>query len=129
MGNYGNAAVRAAKSLASGRQMSPREAWDDAVMIEYPTQSESRKKGCPRGAFIGLCEAGFVSGVTRTGSDKLSKNGEYAVAAVKAVRRNPALARSRSDLWRLACLDQPKAQNGQMDVVLALLTAGMLNSA
>ncbi|MVA97128.1 hypothetical protein GN330_07680 [Nitratireductor sp. CAU 1489] len=129
MGKYGNVAINAASSLASRQYDSPREAWHAAVKMEYPTQTASQEKGCPRGAFIGLCEAGLVRGIEYAATGRQTKNGGYAVAAVESLRLNPALASDKSALWRQACPDQPKKENGQMDVVLTLLDAGLLNAS
>ncbi|MFC3722288.1 DUF6979 family protein [Neoaquamicrobium sediminum] len=126
MGSYGNVAVRAARSLETGAHLSPSDAWKDAAICEYPTQAASRKKACPRGAFIGLCEADLIRGATSTKLHSPSRNGEYAVAAANVLRDNPHLATDKKALWLIACPDQPKRPNNQMDVVIALYNAGLL---
>ena len=54
-------------------------------------------------------------------------NGQYAIRAAKALQASPSLQFDRVDLWRKSCLDNQKAHNGQMDVVVALSQAGLLN--
>ncbi len=85
----------------------------------YPTSSAARKKGAPRGAFLGLCEAGLVKGIP-AGQYSASKiNKDYAVHAAKLlVEGTPAS--SRSALWRAVAGSGEEQENGQIDVVLAL---------
>jgi len=60
MTQYGKAAVEAAKTLSN-----PEYAWDQACNTLCGTQSSSEKP-CPRSVFLGLCEEGFVKGVSQT---------------------------------------------------------------
>lgn len=55
---YGEAALMAARS--SSVDTSPAARWKNAMERLYPTNPSVRKKGCPRGAFLGLCEDGLV---------------------------------------------------------------------
>ena len=61
MGKYGDAAVQATNLIRQGGYH-PRDAWKTAVRHQFPTQKSAREKGCPRAAYLGLCEAGIVRG-------------------------------------------------------------------
>ena len=128
MEQYGRVAVEAARLLASGSASRPADAWDVAAS-RITTSQASRDKGCPRGAFLGLCEAGLLKGVGPSGGDGGGVNSKYAVQAAKALRANPNLQFDRVELWRQSCLDRRKAHNGQMDVVVGLSEAGLLANA
>jgi hypothetical protein len=43
--------------------ISPVARWESAMEKLYPTSEAARKKGCPRGAYLGLCEEGLVKGI------------------------------------------------------------------
>ncbi|SFD28293.1 DUF6979 family protein [Algibacter pectinivorans] len=114
---YGLAAKEAA--LIGGN---PIEAWRAAVQN---FDSESAKlKGCPKNAFLGLCEAGLVKGI-KSGSyftrKKENLNKKYAITAVNLLATNPCL--NKNELWkevREKLVLGEKKHNSQMDVVLAL---------
>ena len=124
MEQYGRVAVQATRLLAGG-DLSASAAWDTAAARITASQA-SRDKGCPRGAFLGLCEAGLIAGAEQPAGDAGGLNGEYAVRAARALRANPDLQYDRVELWRQACLNSRKAHNGQMDVVVGLWQAGYL---
>lgn len=126
MANYGDAAVRAAK-LAYEQHLAPEEAWRRAAAATFPKSLASQVKGCPKGAFLGLCEVGLVRGIPRGEYTRSQMNKQYAVNAVTALRRAPALAHDRTALWRSALgATGVKKHNGQIDVVVALWKAGLV---
>ena len=64
---YGEAALLAARG-SSAAGVDPVVRWESAMQKLYPTSPTARKKGCPRGAFLGLCEEGpgrFAGRLTR----------------------------------------------------------------
>jgi hypothetical protein len=126
MANYGDAAVRAA-NLAREQRLTPEDAWRRAMGATFPNSVASQVKSCPKGAFLGLCEEGLVRGIPRGDYTRSQMNKQYAVNAVRALRRTPSLANDRSALW-LASLGSEgvKQHNGQMDVVAALWTSGLI---
>lgn len=126
MANYGDAAVRAAK-LAQDQHLGPEDAWRWAAAAMFPNSLASQVKGCPKGAFLGLCEAGLVKGIPRGDYTRSQMNKRYAVNAVVALRHTPSLVHDRSALW-LAALGSEgvKQHNGQMDVVVALWSSGFI---
>ena len=125
MGMYGRAAIRAVHMLEQGSPSNPESAWDRAIALET-TSSESRRKGCPRGAFLGLCSAGVIKSVKGHSSLNLGSNGDYARRMVKALRSNEELASDRKRLWRVGARRSKKKENGQVDVVLALWNEGLI---
>ena len=64
MGKYGEAAIRSIELITESSHDSPVSAWNQATSEIFGKGSSSQKKGCPRNAFIGLCESGLVKGVT-----------------------------------------------------------------
>jgi hypothetical protein len=114
---YGEAAILAAREGASG--MNPVARWERALEKLYPTSPVARLKNSPRGAFLGLCEAGLIKGIP-TGEYTASKdNKDYAVRAVRLLMEGTQHW-SRSALWQAVTKDADKKESGQIDVVLAL---------
>lgn len=107
------------------QQLSPAEAWSRAVT--------GKEKGCPKSAFLGLCQFGWVKDV-RPG-DYLSAralngpNKDYAIRAAQLVLANPKTDYTPHHLWTLSTVDLIQSaanHNQQMNVVLALKEAGLL---
>jgi hypothetical protein len=95
MGKYGEAAVRAVLLLNSGKAACPDEAWETATSELFGKGTFSQSKGCPRLAFLGLCEAGLVKGVNSSQRMKNSKNKKYAIEAVALLWQDPELASNK----------------------------------
>jgi len=115
---YGEAAIRAARQIpkASGDALAH---WQDAVLALYPTSPIAQKKGGPRGAFLGLCEAGLVRDVPAGTPSKGSPNKKFATDAVALLRAGSCPATVNA-LWREVTGGADIVHNSQMDVVLAL---------
>jgi hypothetical protein len=134
MGKYGTTAVRAAELLRNG-YASADEAWREIAAEVFSNAPEAEKKVCPREAFFGLCEAGLIKGVlasTCRRVDTPSLNRGYSVAAARLLVAEGELATgSRSELWRRVMsasgADPGKKHNSQMDVVLALWNADLID--
>ncbi len=135
MGQFGDTAVEAVKILAAtGQTTDPRKAWETAARKIMSNSPASQKKGCPRVAFLGLCEEGLVKGVPRgnyTGSTKKKKNKDYAVRMANYLITHPGIANTPDPqtLWQIALAGEanpPASENGQTDVVLSLWKAGRL---
>ncbi|HEX8245457.1 MAG TPA: hypothetical protein VF541_18240 [Longimicrobium sp.] len=89
-----------------------------------------REKGCPRAAFLGLCEEGLVAGIDRGTYTKSQANKADAVKAAALLARDPALGRQGpKTLWERVLAGRTKQHNAQMDVVLALYRRGLLSRA
>ena len=115
---YGEAALMAARQPATA-ESSPADRWQSAMEKLYPTSPAARKKPCPRGAFLGLCEEGLVCGIP-AGAYKASRfDKAYAVRAVGLLTEGTE-HRSISALWRAVTNGADIQHNSQMDVVLAL---------
>ena len=114
---YGDAAVKATELLVSKKCNSPRVAWDWAIKA-FTKSEESRKKVCPRNAYLGLCGAGLVKGVV---CDEYAKNenGEYAVELVRVIKANPEIVSiPQEELFHKVA--PGVKENGQVGVVFAL---------
>ena len=122
MSKYGKIARSAAKKARNG--VDPRKAWKISAKKIYPRpdQKESRKKGCPRNAFLGLAEDGVIVGIPFGDYTNSIKSKMYALAGVKLLRKKPHLSNNPSKLWRCVMrkLNTRKVHNNQMDVVVAL---------
>lgn len=91
---------------------------------ENEFKEASIKKGCPRLAFIGLCEKNLIKDIEIKNSDKESLNKNYAVEAVKVLKNNKKNYTSK-ELWE-EIGNKDKKHNSQMDIVLALWEKGMI---
>ena len=129
MSKYGKIACWAAKNARKG--VAPRKAWDGSAKKYYPesSQKESRKKGCPRHAFLGLAEEGLIAGIPHGEYTDSIENKEYAIAGVCLLMSEQDLCNNKSKLWRRVLChvradDRSKQHNNQMDVVVALWKNG-----
>jgi hypothetical protein len=104
---------------------SPAKRWQNATEKVYPTSVSAQKKGCPRGAFLGLCEAGLVKGIPAGNYTSSKHNKGYALQAVELLN-DDTQRWSVSELWREVSADPEKAHNSQIDVVLALWKNGLI---
>jgi hypothetical protein len=120
---YGEAALIAARD--SSTSTSPVARWEVAMEKLYPTSPTSRKKGCPRGAFLGLCEEGLVKGIPAGKYTASKENKAYAVQAATLLTEG-GRKWSIGELWQEVSNDPEKAHNSQMDVVLALWNNGLI---
>jgi hypothetical protein len=115
---YGEGALIAARQAASPN-VGPATRWENAMATLYPTSPSARKKGCPRGAFLGLCEEGLVKGIPAGHYTSSKDNKDYAVRAA-ALLTEGKQSWSTTSLWQAVTNDPSKTHNSQMDVVLAL---------
>ena len=103
----------------------PAKRWESAMEKLYPTSPSAQKKGCPRGAFLGLCEEGLVKGIPAGRYTASKENKAYAVQAVVLLTEG-ARNWSIGELWRAVSNGAEKTHNSQMDVVLALWNNGLI---
>jgi len=125
MSAYGKAAVMAAEACRENPVAGPRAAWEDAVQVCLETES-TRKKGCPRSTFLGLCQAGLVKGVPAGEYTRSVKNGRYGEQAVALLREDARWADRGPDLWRAVMAGEEKKANSQMEVVIGLWRARLI---
>lgn len=85
------------------------------------------EKGCPRNAFLGLCEAGDILGIPpgRYATRSRSLNKTYALDAVACLRKSSTPLPRAMSLWQQV-VGSGKKHNEQMNVVLALWEAGLI---
>jgi hypothetical protein len=126
MKSHGAAAVAAVKRYNQSEMSEVVAGWEQAVRSEFPESESMQNKGCPRGAFLGLCSEGLVAGIPTGDYTASVKNRRYAVTAARLIRSHRALASNREELWRLCTAPASIQENGQLDVVLALWEAGFL---
>lgn len=127
MNKYGQTAVDAVKMYRQRRFDSPVSAWEHVAGIIFVGKKSSIAKACPKNAFLGLCEEGLVRGIPAGKYTRSRLNKDYALRAVKLLRKNPDLASDPKLLWRRVMDGEEKQHNGQMDVVVALWKAGLID--
>lgn len=121
---YGKLMAAYAKELIAHQQRPSSQGWEDFALKNGFSQS-SAKKGCPKSAFLALCQKGFISGIPAGYYTPSKKNGKYAVEAVRILQNNPALRNNPGELW-YSIPDHPGTHNQQMDVVCALWNEGLI---
>jgi hypothetical protein len=126
MNKYGKAAIEAVKLIHSQSLSNPKEAWEAASSQIFSEGTSSQKKGCPRNAFLGLCEEGLVNGVKPGKYTNSKKNKQYAIDLVNELRAQPELVNDPTSLWKFVMRGDPKVHNHQMDVVIALWVNGFI---
>jgi hypothetical protein len=126
MARYGDAAVIATNIVQAAKVASPIEGWKLAVAEICPDSPSSQKKGCPKGAFLGLCEEGVVKGIPAGSYTTSVHNKKYALRALSLLRSEPSFSGGAKVLWDRVMNGEVKEPNGQMDVVLALWQKGLL---
>jgi uncharacterized protein DUF6979 len=126
MAKYGRVAVLA-HDLIVNDQRSPEHAWMLAAAAVFPDSPSCQQKGCPRGAFLGLCEEGMVKDVPGGMYTTSVENKSYAIKAVQLLRSDPSLSRNEDLLWSKVMNGSEKTPNSQMDVVTGLWNRGLIN--
>ncbi len=69
------------------------EAWDNATEEEIKSET-TWNKGCPKAAFIGLCEEGFLKNITYT-KESDGVNCEYAKVAINELQENEDISKKK----------------------------------
>lgn len=118
MGKYGETAVIATDIMRKMKTNDPLQAWELAVTQVFPDSLSSRSKSCPKNAFLGLCEDGYIIDVGQGEYTRSEKNKHYAIKALSLLNENPML--NEKELWELVIDGADKKHNSQMDVVKTL---------
>ncbi len=126
MGKYGQVAIFATSLIQTQKASSPLDAWNLAVSKFFPNSKSSQDKCCPKGAYLGLCEAGFINKVKPGDYTRSKKNKYYAIKAVRILDQSKLVSYDDLSLWKLVLDGESKVLNGQMDVVLSLWHAGQI---
>ena len=124
MNKYAQAALLAVERMANDSGVSPNEAWEEATMKIFGP-GPSQKKGCPKGAFLGLCEEGLIKGVPKGKYTSSVLNKGYAIKAA-ALCGTGKSAQTWGQLWAIVTGNNGKSHNAQMDIVIALKEAELL---
>jgi hypothetical protein len=130
MSKFSEATVKAVGFCRDGICSNPAEAWEKAV-VEVGFTETSQEKGCPKSAFLGICEEELVKGIEPGSYTDSEKNKNYGLTAIRLLKGTSGLARNASKLWK-AVLEElsediSKTHNSQMDVVIALWENNLLN--
>jgi hypothetical protein len=115
---YGEAAIMAARQAASG-SINPEAQWESALEKLYPTSPTARRKGGPRGAFLGLCEEGLVKGIP-AGHYAATRDNKTCAVRAATLLIEAKQGWSVSALWQAVTDNPEKPHGGQMDIVMAL---------
>ena len=127
-GNYGKVAVKAVELVRFGNMKNPKYAWDNATSKLIDSKS-SKEKGCPKDAFLGLCEEGMIEGIKADKYTHSNKNKRYDLKAIQLLKKHPDLLNRKENLWNEVMKLEGKdiSHAGQMDVVVALWKKGFID--
>lgn len=120
MGRYGLASINAVELIKSGKTVDPILAWNLATTQIFGTKTSMINKGCPKGAFLGLCEEGLIKGIPIGHYTSSIKNKSYAIKAVTILKSVPSKEYTEQSLWEKVIGNVFKKPNQQMDVVITL---------
>jgi hypothetical protein len=118
---YGDVAIKAVV-LVNKEGLTPREAWNEAAKEVFINSRSSTEKGCPRTAFLSLCELGLVKGVAKGFYVSSQSNKKYTLAAYKNLWSSQQKL-SCGELWNQV---SNTTHNSQIDVLFGLFTQGLL---
>ena len=135
MTKIGRIAVEAYKRATAGQ--APPEAWREALSAVYSDrQLENQlKHTCPKWAFSGLCQEGELRGIAAGSSPPATdrQSAKFAREALNVLRREPELAEDKAALKRrvfgMRGEEGFRTPNGEVEVVLALWEAGLMQGA
>lgn len=123
---FGNTALRARELLIEGEASTPRDAWNMAGG-ELFHRTTYFSKGCPRAAFIGLCEEGLIKGIPAGDYSAGEKNKKHTLKALQLLKEKANWKLNKTQWWNAATKDNPISHNHQLDVLLSLYENGFLN--
>lgn len=124
MNQYAVTALQAVDFYGKHEGYSIKEAWERTAIVIFGN-TPAAKKGCPKGAFLGLCEEGYVKGVPKGNYTNSKKNKQYAIKAVQLLQLDPLLVYDKKRLWKEVTHEQV-SYNDQMDVVIVLWKNGLI---
>ncbi|MBQ6780755.1 MAG: hypothetical protein IJP62_05930 [Treponema sp.] len=123
--SFGNVAILCVKKCIAEKSIPSSEDWLEFAKINGFSDSMA-KKGCPKSAFLGLCQEGLVKYIPKGKYTSSQKNKKYALEAVEILKTNNSMHDKPDELWR-QIPSAPSTHNHQMDVVCALWNAKLLN--
>ncbi|CAM3997855.1 hypothetical protein DEMA109039_03060 [Deinococcus marmoris] len=113
--------------LALTHAVPPAQAWENSVQIlgaQGIGTASSRGKGCPKAAFVGLAEHGYVRGFTASSDRPMRENARHALCAYRLYVADPSLLDRKALWWQAVAAERGisrKSQNGVLDVMTALI--------
>ena len=133
---YGKVAIEATRHIQKKGEH-PRKSWNIFAQEFFGAGTDGANKGCPRSAYLGLCEDGLVAGVPSGDYVREQKgkklNKSYALQAVRMLCNDSSLENDIPDeLWSKVMEvigGSPENHDNQMNVVLALWHEGMIVKA
>lgn len=129
--SYKAIALKAAQ-LAKSQKISPVKAWQLCAEKEFPASKSSQVKSCPKNTFLGLCEAGRLSGIPSGKYTSSILNKGYAITASNILSKSKNTSFNPLTLWtetlKVSKAEGSKQHNSQMDVVLALWENGLIKN-
>ncbi len=125
MDKYAQISLSAMDKIQS-LKMGPVRAWQDSALEVYPSNKDARDKSCPKCAFLGLCEDGYVKGVSKGNYTTSRKNKGYAIAGLDIIKAAPDITPGK--LWLTVIKKKTPKHNGQMEVVKALFDRDYLKT-
>ena len=128
MNKYGQSAINAVDLMETKQANTPKIAWEMATINIFGIGTSSQSKGCPRNAFLALCETGKVKGIQSGVFTSSKKNKSYAIKALDLLVINPSLSNDLRHLWSKVQNGIDKKHNSQMDVVVALWSKGLIKN-
>jgi len=122
MNKYNQAAIKAVELMHKDLCHSPIEAWKIATAEVFGEGTWGAKKGCPKNAFLGLCEEGYIKGISSGvyNSRRDSKNKRYVVKAASIIKEQPDFLNNKKELWNQVTEGNRISHNYQLDVLEAL---------
>lgn len=127
--SYSTVTINAAK-VTRDYNISSIATWKLFAENAFPQSKSRQDKGCPKNTFLSLCQQGKVKGIPAGAYTTSINNQRYALNALSILHAQPDKNFSASELWKAVMEledDRNKAPNGQMEVVLTLWQAGLLN--
>lgn len=126
MNKYGEAAIKAVEMIQTGKEKSPIDAWKSATNHIFGEGNSSQSKSCPKDTFLSICETGSVKGIDVGKYTRSIKNRSYALKALDLINENSDYAEDPEALWMLVQGESVKVHNAQMNVVIAMWNADLI---
>lgn len=124
--DFGVFAVMYVKQLIEVNERPSIDGWKNFIYMQTKNENKANK-GCPRTAFLGLCEEGYIKNIpVGMYLNKVNcKNKQYAIAAIEILKKDDSLKNNPKKLWELVP-NHPNSHNGQMNVVCSLWNANLI---
>jgi len=120
---YEKASLDAMKLIRQGA--SPPQAWEQSVG-HYTNSQSARTKGCPRGAFLGLCQEGLVKDVPaqRYTASMASKN--YAISTVMLLKQGSTNVENINEIESFVMPERQRGDQGEIRIACVLWKNGLI---